>query len=93
MIHSREHWDGRKLLRDGWSDEDVERLAGLDLHSILLLRAEAASAASDRDPRCGVHPAASIAGADIAKSDGARLPPSSRRQSPLTAPHALHPSR
>ena len=47
MVHSPQQLDGRKLLRDGWSDEDVERLTGLTLASIILLRAEAASAASD----------------------------------------------
>lgn len=44
MIHSLQQADARRLLRDGWVDEDVERLTGLSLSGIVLLRAEAASA-------------------------------------------------
>ncbi len=47
MIHPTQQSDGKKLLHDGWSDEDVERLTGLTLASIILMRAEAASAACD----------------------------------------------
>ena len=36
--------DAKRLLRDGWSDEDVERLTGVSLDAIVVLRAEAASA-------------------------------------------------
>ncbi len=49
MAYSPQQIDGKKLLRDGWTDEDVERLTGLDLESIVLLRAEAASAAYRQD--------------------------------------------
>ena len=45
MINTLQLRDGRKLLRDGWSDEDVERLTGLGLPNILELRVEAAAAA------------------------------------------------
>ena len=39
--------DGLKLLRDGWCDEDVERLTGLSLQNIIELRAEAAAGSSN----------------------------------------------
>ena len=48
MINASQTPDARKLLRDGWSDEDVERLTGLGLPGIVLLRAEAAAAAAAR---------------------------------------------
>ena len=35
--------DAVRLTRDGWCDEDVERLTGLPLLSILAIRAAAAS--------------------------------------------------
>ena len=44
MNNSHQLQDSKKLLRDGWSDEDVERLTGLDPTGILLLRVEAAAA-------------------------------------------------
>ena len=44
MITPLQLHDGTKLLRDGWSDEDVERLTGLNLESIITLRGEAAAA-------------------------------------------------
>ena len=47
MVDEAQTRDGKKLLRDGWSDEDVERFTGLTLPSIILLRAEAASAVAD----------------------------------------------
>ena len=43
MIASLQVQDGWKLLQDGWSDEDVERLTGLSLPGILKMRAEAAA--------------------------------------------------
>ena len=47
MINAGQTRDGKKLLRDGWSDEDVERFTGLTLANIVLLRAEAAAAVPD----------------------------------------------
>ena len=44
MTHLDQQWDGKKLLRDGWPDEAVERFTGLSLSTILLLRAEVAAA-------------------------------------------------
>ena len=44
MIPSSTSADAYKLLRDGWSDEEVERFTGMSLDAILVLRAEAASA-------------------------------------------------
>ncbi len=44
MIHSLQQTDAIKLLRDGWVDEDVERLTGISLSGIILLRAKAATA-------------------------------------------------
>ena len=46
MDTERQITEGRKLLRDGWADEDVERLTGLSLAGIILLRSEAAAASA-----------------------------------------------
>lgn len=43
MTRSEQMIIGVRLLREGWSDEDTERLTGISLAEIIELRAEAAS--------------------------------------------------
>ena len=50
MIHTSTSRDARTLLREGWSDEEVERITGLSLDVIVGLRAEAASAPATAKP-------------------------------------------
>ena len=50
MVQSSTLQEAERLLREGWSDEEVERLTGLSLDAILVLRAEAASAPAMTKP-------------------------------------------
>ena len=50
MVDSIHDRDAVRLARDGWSDEDVERLTGLSLLEIVGVRARAASEPARSSP-------------------------------------------